>query len=316
MQTVRLALNAMATRFELVIHGDDPILMRAAGEEALSEIKRLGERLSFYNPSSEISHLNGREPWCPIRITPELFSLLKKSSELYVQTNGAFDITVGTLMNCWGFVRGTGTWPLESRRVAALEKTGMDQVILNEEESTVTFKKDHMEIDLGAIGKGYALEEAEDILRTCGIKSALIHGGTSTITAIGPPSSKEDGWVIGVADPQDESKVLTSITICDESFSVSAPHGKAFYKGNKVWGHVIDPRVGFPVQGASVAVVIHSSATICDAVSTAILAMNPDEVEQMAQKFQNMRILCGYSDGDGLKLVSHGFDSVNSTIFQ
>jgi len=95
---------------------------------------------------------------------------------------------------------------------------------------------------------------------------------------------------------------------------VSAPHGKAFKKGDQVWGHVIDPRVGYPVQGAAVAAVIHSSATVCDAVSTALLAMNRTEIDQMAQKFQDIRILCAYTDGNELNFVSNGFNSVNSTI--
>lgn len=314
MQTVRLALNAMATRFELVIHGEDAVLLRAAGEEALSEIKRLDERLSFYNPTSEISYINDNASKYPVQITPKIYSLLKMASDLYDKTGGAFDITVGPLMRCWGFVRGSGAWPKESAREEALEKTGMDQVLLDEEEYTVTFKQDGMAIDLGAIGKGYAIQEAADLLRECGIMSALLHGGTSTMAAIGTPSPDDEGWTIGVANPLDESNMLTSTTICDKAFSVSAPHGKAFKKGNQVWGHVIDPRAGYPVQGAAVAAVIHSSATVCDAVSTALLAMNRTEIDQMAQKFQDIRILCAYSDGNDLNLVSNGFNSVNSTI--
>lgn len=308
MQTVRLALNAMATRFELVIQGEDAVFLRAAGEEALSEIKRLDQRLSFYNPTSEISHINGNASNKPVQISPELHSLLKTASDLYQQTDRAFDITMGPLMQCWGFVRGRGTWPEESERIEALQKTGMDELLLDDKERTVAFKKDGMAIDLGAIGKGFAIEEAANSLRECGVTSALLHGGTSTMIAIGTPSPNEDGWGIGVVDPLDEKNVLTSTTICDEAFSVSAPHGKAFKKDDELWGHVIDPRSGYPVQGATISAVIHSSATVCDAISTALLAMNRTEVDQITQNFDDIRVLCAYPDGNKLDLVSKGFN--------
>jgi len=314
MQTVRMALHAMATRFELVIHGDDAVFLRAAGEEALAEIKRLHQRLSFYDPASEISHINNNASKKPVQINQNLYSLLKMASDLYHSTNGAFDITVGPLMRCWGFAGNSGVWPDESRRKKALKRTGMDKMELDDHDCTVAFKQDGMAIDLGAIGKGYAIEEATILLRECGVTSALLHGGTSTMAAIGTPPLDDDGWPIGIADPAEQTRVLTSTTICNEAFSVSAPHGKAFQKDNKTWGHVIDPRLGYPVQGPVLSAVIHTSATICDGISTALLAMNHSEVDKIAEKFQEMRILCAYSDRNDLKFVSNGFNSINSMI--
>ncbi len=309
MQTVRLALNAMATRFELVLHGKDPVFLRAAGEEALAEIKRWHQRLSFYDPASDVSRVNRLASKTPVQITPTLYSLLRTADDLYEKTDGAFDVTIGPLMRCWGFAGDTGSWPEESARREALGKTGMNKMVLDDQTYTVAFEQDGMAIDLGAIGKGYAIEEAAMILRECGVTSALLHGGTSTMVAIGTPSPKDNGWPIGITDPLDESRILTSTAIHDEAFSVSAPHGKAFQKEDKVWGHVIDPRTGYPVQGPALSAVINSSATICDAISTAVLSMEKTEIKQVAQKFDNVRILCAYSDNDRLNLVSSGFDN-------
>ena len=230
MQTVRMALNAMATRFELLLHGDDAVLLRGAGEEALAEIKRLEQQLSFYDPSSEISQLNANASKQPVRVTPRLFALLSVAADIHYETHGAFDVTVGPLMRCWGFVRGRGTWPDEHARKEALTKTGMDKVVLNDAERTVAFRQPDMALDLGAIGKGYAVEEAGILLRECGITSALLHGGTSTMMAIGSPPQSKDGWPIGISDPLDDSQMLTSTSIRDEALSVSAPRGKAFQK--------------------------------------------------------------------------------------
>lgn len=309
MQTVRLALHAMSTRFELVLQGSDDMMLRAAGEEALAEISRLDRELSFYNPASVVNHINRNASKNPVRVHPGLYTLLKTAEDIYRKTRGAFDVTVGPLMRCWGFVRDSGGWPEESARKEALEKTGMKYVALDDQECSIAFKRDGMAIDLGAIGKGYAIEEATKLLQECGITSALLHGGTSTMTAIGLPSPTENGWPIGIANPQDQTNTLTSLTICDEAFSVSAPHGKAFRKENKTWGHVIDPRIGYPVQGAVLTAVAHASATVCDAVSTALLAMEPAEVEYTAEKFQDMRVLCAYTNRNSINLVSKGFQT-------
>jgi len=313
MQTVRMALNAMATRFELLLHGDEVIHLRGAGEEALAEIKRLEQQLSFYDPTSEISRVNANASKEPVRITPRLYALLSVAADIHNLTHGAFDVTVGPLMRCWGFVRGRGTWPDEHARKEALTKTGMDKVALDDAERTVAFRQPGMALDLGAIGKGYAIEEAGIFLRECGITSALLHGGTSTMMAIGTPPQKQDGWPIGISDPLDDSQVLASTSIRDEALSVSAPKGKAFQKDGKIWGHVIDPRKGYPVQGAALSAVAHPSAMVCDAISTALLAVRREEGKQVQQKFHGMRTLCAYGDTGATDLVSLDFFSTHPT---
>src|SRR5437870_4141284 len=105
---VTLARNAMATRFEIALHGDNPITLRAAGEEALDEIERLESQLSLYRPGSEISHINRRAACEAVRVEPRLFKLLQRAQTISRQTNGAFDITAGPLIRCWGFMAGSG----------------------------------------------------------------------------------------------------------------------------------------------------------------------------------------------------------------
>src|SRR5580704_5063977 len=111
MQTVAVARNAMATRFEIVLHGENPVALRAAGEEALDEIERLESRLSLYRPGSEITLLNTRAAQEPVRVTPGLFRLLQQAQQLSRETGGAFDITIAPLIRCWGFMGGTGKLP-------------------------------------------------------------------------------------------------------------------------------------------------------------------------------------------------------------
>src|ERR1041384_8167049 len=180
MQTVTLARNAMATRFELVLHGENAVSLRAAGEEALEEIARLENQLSLYRPGSEIAQLNARAANEAVRVTPELFALLGHAVKLSEETGGAFDMTIAPLVRCWGFMGGTGKMPSREEIAGAKSKVGTANVRLNPANRTVHFACEGVMLDLGAIGKGYAVERAAEILRTAGVTSAMVHGGTST----------------------------------------------------------------------------------------------------------------------------------------
>ncbi len=301
---VRLALQAMATRFELVLHGDNPIALRAAGEEALREISLLEKQLSFYDSASEISRINRKATREPVRVHARVFALLKSAQEYHRLTKGAFDISVGPLMRCWGFAGGSGAWPDAKALLEAHAKTGMHKVELDETQCSIRFKQPGMLLDLGAIGKGYAIDEAARILRECGTMSALLHGGTSTMIAIGAPPDSPAGWPVAVAHPANPSKAMATVRLRDESMSVSAVSGKSFEYHGQTWGHVIDPRSGQPVQGAVLAAVTHPSATFCDALSTAYLALEYKEMEQITSKIHSIRSLIVYRKGEELELMT------------
>jgi thiamine biosynthesis lipoprotein len=200
LQTVAVARNAMATRFEVLLHGANPVALRAAAEEALDEIERLEAQLSLYRPTSEISRINARAATEPVRVEPELFRLLQQAQHLSRESDGAFDITVAPLVRCWGFMGGTGALPDEEAIAMARDKVGMHQVTLNDRDFTVRFAREGMMLDLGSIGKGYALERAVAILQEAGVEHALLHGGTSTVCALGAPPDAE-AWKVAIHDP-------------------------------------------------------------------------------------------------------------------
>src|SRR5205823_1816970 len=175
MQTVALARHAMATRFEILLHGENEVSLRAAGEEALNEIERLDAQLSLYNPASELSHINARAACGPVRVEPALFRLLQHAQELTRASEAAFDTTASP--------PGGRAW-----RVALPGP-----------------------------------EFAERILA--------------------PGRAKSDGG-------PDSAKLLAVVSLKDEALSVSAVWGKSFESGGRVYGHVIDPRKGEPVEGA------------------------------------------------------------------
>jgi thiamine biosynthesis lipoprotein len=289
----------MATRFEIVLHGDDPMRLRAAGEEALDEIERLDAQLSLYRPASDIARINRLAANEAVRVEPGLLRLLQTARRLSEETGGAFDITVAPLLRVWGFLTGSGQLPDRAALVEAQARVGWKLVTLDETNSTVHFTHDGVMLDLGAIGKGYALERGSEILREAGVTSALLHGGTSTVCAIGAPP-EEAAWKVAIDHPANQKGApasgpakeptaslasdsvkgappceppLAIVELKDEALSVSAVWGKSFQVGGKTYGHVIDPRTGEPAQGAALAAVILRSAMETDALSTALLTM-------------------------------------------
>src|SRR5581483_1018628 len=185
MHTVTLARQAMATRFEIALHGDDEVRLRAAGEMALNEVERLEAQLSLYRPSSEIARLNARGAREAVKVSPSVFRLLQQAQALSCETGGAFDITVAPLVRCWGFMGGSGKMPGADEIAAALAKVGAQHLLLDEANCTARFDSEGAMVDLGAIGKGYAIDCAAEILREAGVTSALLHGGTSSVYGLG-----------------------------------------------------------------------------------------------------------------------------------
>jgi FAD:protein FMN transferase len=182
---VSLCLYAMATRFEIVLFGEEETHLQAAGEEALEEIERLDKQLSFYRNDSEITFLNQNAAKGFVKVEPRLFTLLKRCAVLTELTGGAFDVTIAPLMRAWRFVQDKGGVPTQAELQNAMERIGMRQVIFDEQTSSIRYEREGVEIDLGGFGKGYAVQRAIDSLRENGIERALLHGGTSSVATPG-----------------------------------------------------------------------------------------------------------------------------------
>ena len=283
MSGVALGLESMATRFELILAGDDPVRLRAAGEEALREIERIEALLSRYRPSSAIAQINAGAGGAPVRVDPRVVTLLRLCADLSRLTDGAFDVTVGPLLRAWGFVGGSGAPPDPAALARARRLVGMDRVELDAAASTVRLAQAGMELDLGAVGKGYAIDRAIAVLEEHGVPGALLHGGTSSVHVIGQPASGT-GWRVAWRVPgrPDRPRALTAPR---PALSVSARHGKAFVLGDRLLGHVLDPRRGEPVFASLSACVVGPTSTLCDALSTALLVKGAGGRAALAERF-------------------------------
>lgn len=260
-----LATHAMATRFELVIipsESDDPHHLQAAGEEALQEVELWHHRLNFFAPDSLITRINRLAATQSVRVDDETFELLARCQQLNRDTQGAFDISIAQLLRAFG-LRGTdGVAQRGSTSVPKLA-TGFE---LDDVARTIRFTSPATELDMGGVGKGWAIDCAVAILREHNVTCALLHGGTSTACAIGAPPG-QTGWGVQIKDGP-------TITLCDQALSVSALNSRIVTHDGIEIAHIIDPRDGVPLPATTLQQhVIMQSAADADAWSTARLVL-------------------------------------------
>jgi thiamine biosynthesis lipoprotein len=266
----RFSHEAMATTFEVFIVHEDGHYARQAAQAAFDRLDELEQNLSRYIENSDISRINNLVAGRSLRIGLDTFECLQISRRINDETNGAFDITVGYLMNCWLNPDKTLRVPSKEELELARQRTGMNLLKLDQSQFSVEMLKDNVQIDLGGIGKGYAIDRMAELLRDWSIDVALIHSGYSTALGIGAPEGKQ-GWPVTLSNPRNRRQTLARLYLSNQALS-----GSGLQKGR----HIIDPRTAHPVQGSSAAWACACDAATADALSTAFMVMSPDEVER------------------------------------
>jgi FAD:protein FMN transferase len=271
--------RAMATHFQVLIPVDQPNATEAA-HATLDLIDSLEAQLTVYREESEVSSLNRNAFERSLQVDPNLFHLLERSAWLTRETSGAFDIATGALIRTWGFLHRKGRMPTVLERKQALHSTGMKHVALVSDSQSVRYLREGIEINLGAIGKGYALDRCARLLREqFGIRSALLQGGSSSVLALDAPNEDRRGWQININHPTDPARQLGRIWLKNQAMGTSAATHQFFEFDGKKLGHILDPRIGYPATTMSQASVFASSAADADALSTAFFVMGREQAE-------------------------------------
>jgi thiamine biosynthesis lipoprotein len=263
----------MATLFEVLLPFGSPNAQPAA-ESALDLIDELEDQLSVFRDHSEVSRLNATASERPVEVKPQLFDLLEFGAHLTRQTNGAFDIATGALTKAWGFYKREGRVPTPAERAQAMSRTGIRFIVLDRDQRTVRYLRPGLEINLGGIGKGYALDRAADFLhRDWQISSALFHGGLSSVRTIGTPPGQDRGWPVVIKHPWDLERRLGTVYLNGLALGISASTFQHFEYNGRRLGHLLDPRTGWPAEGVEQVAVVAKSAAEADALSTAFFVL-------------------------------------------
>jgi len=278
---------AMACEFQLLFNMHQYPQSGSATGEAFELIDQLEDQMTVYRDHSEISQLNRAAFHQPVKIEKRLFELFQTAEQIYRATGGAFDITSGQLSTLWGFEQRSAKIPDEQAIKETLESVGTQYVTLNEQQQTVAFTAEGVKINLGGIGKGYAIDRTSSLLRFEGIQDFAIHGGQSSVLCAGnnvtnsKPSAGETktGWPIGLSHPVLPEIRLATFHLKDQALGTSGSGRQGFFHEGKRFGHIIDPRTGWPADRFLSTTVISPSAALSDALATAFFVMTLEEIE-------------------------------------
>jgi thiamine biosynthesis lipoprotein len=281
---VRCVRRAMATGFEVALPFGTPNAVVAA-EEALDLVDHLEAQLTVYRDDSEMSRINRHAATSPLPVEPRLFALLELAARIHRETGGAYDIAVGALIKAWGFYRRQGRVPTEAERAEALGHCGMQHIALDTERRTVHYRVRGLEINLGSIGKGYALDRACERLKSdWNIHSGLLHGGTSSVLGLGHPPDEPRGWPVGLGHPSDMKRRIAVVRLRDRALGTSsATFQHLVHEGRKL-GHILDPRSGWPAEQLASASAIAPTAAEADALATAFFVLGADGTRIYCEK--------------------------------
>ncbi|MCA9086407.1 MAG: FAD:protein FMN transferase [Planctomycetaceae bacterium] len=289
--TVRLATRAMACEFSVVMnpgsHSDVPV-----ASDALEIVHNIETWLSIYRVDSELSQINRVAGEGPVPVRRELFELLRTSVRLHSLTDGAFDIAMGRQIQLWRSCRAENRLPTDSEVEAALAASGSQHLRLDADNQTVEFARAGLRLDPGAIGKGYALDEAVHWLTSSskGPASCLLHGGHSSVVARGQHNGV-DGWPVGIGNPLFTQKRLGTVLLKNQALSTSGSNIQFFRVGEKRYGHILDPRTARPVEGMLSVTVLADSAAVADAVSTAFFVLGVENARKYCDNLENVAVI-------------------------
>ncbi len=300
--------EAMGSPFELILYPPTADMQSEEvahlAESSFAAIDLLDARISNWKQDSQLSKVNREAGDHPVEIGGELMQALQRSQEAFQQTHGAFDVTVGPLLQLWGFYRKEGRLPKDDEIKVALEKVGFDKLIIREDAKTVQFKTPGMSVDFGGIGKGLALDWAAQSLRDAGVKSALLNAGSSSLLAISSPPG-EPGWKVAIRSPYNSNSAerIAEVVISNESLSTSSVSEKFFVLEGKKYGHIFDPRTGKPSEGVLSATSIAPTGALSDVLSTAFFVLGVEGTRAFCREHPEVRALLVVDEAGTPKVI-------------
>ena len=293
----RFSHSAMGGEFEVIIYDQSDDYAGQAAEAAFDEIDRIETELSRFLPDSDISQINSSKPGEWVRVGAAALECLTIAKNLFYWSNRVFDVTVGDLVDAFKAEDA----PVLSDESNQSTRPGMDWVEISEAYHAVALRGSGLQVDLGGIGKGYALDCVAQLLAEWSIESALLHAGHSTLLPIGSPPNGTV-WSVGLRDPEHLDTHIGTVQLSGVALSGS---------GIQVKGrHIINPVTGVPAETKLGTWAVAESAALSDALSTTLMILSPDEIESLLAKdtdnqFGGMIMLAG-DDGESRELREFG----------
>jgi len=262
----------MGNRFELNVVSDDAIWAEERIDAAIAEIKRIEQLLTTFKDDSQTNEINRNAGIKPVKVDQEVFDLVERSLKISQLTQGAFDITYGSIdKSLWNFDLNMTALPDAETAQKSVRLINYRNVILDAANCTVYLKEVGMRIGFGGIGKGYAADKAKQLLQAQGVKSGIVNAAGDLITWGAQPNGK--AWTIAIADPDQSTMPFSTLNISNMAIATSGNYEKYVMINGKKYSHTIDPVTGLPVTGIKSVSIISPSAELADAMATPVMVM-------------------------------------------
>lgn len=272
MEKFSKTLKLMGNMFTITVVSENPILAEENIQAAITEIQRIEALLTTYNAASQTNMINENAGLQPVQVDEEVFNLIQRSVHISKITQGAFDISYGSIdKSLWNFDKTMTALPSPETALKMVHLINYNNILLDTEKQTVFLKEKGMRIGFGGIGKGYAAEMAKKILVKNQVKSGIINA-SGDLTAWGlQPNGKP--WTIGIANPNVPQNAFSYLEISDKAIATSGNYEKFVLIKGKKYSHTIDPKTGLPITGIKSVTVISNNAEFADAMATPIAVM-------------------------------------------
>lgn len=280
--TTRVHRLLMGTSMTIEVSGGDDPARRAAIEEAFAAMAEVDRLMSHYRTDSEIAAVNRRAAAAPVPVSDPVMSVLRAAETISRRSGGAFDITVGPLMKLWGFYQKQPRVPTRAELDAIRPLVDYRGVTLDARAKTVRFARHGMEIDLGGIAKGFAVELAGGVLRRRGVSGFVDAGGNQYFVGT-PPSHTR--WNVGIEDPDRRGALLGVLNLSGGAVATSGNYQNAFEIGGRRYGHILDPRTLVPSEVSLSVTIVAKDATIADGLTKAVFLLGPAAGRALAESF-------------------------------
>jgi len=283
----------MGTMIEIILMDDDEGSADQAVLQAFQEMKRIETLMSSWIDSSDVTRINrsaGKE-W--VKVSPETMEVIKKAKEISELSEGAFDITVAPLVDLWRKAREKKTPPSVEDVKGKLDLVNFRNIGIDPK-GRVFLKKEGMAIDLGGIAKGHAVDKAFNVLRSLGYNNLIVNAGGDL--RIGGTKNNQP-WSIGIQNPREPQKILTTIPLSDVAVATSGDYQKFFIYQGKQYHHIVNPKNGFPTEGCQSVTIVTKDCITADGLATAIFVLGPKKGYALCQKLDGVDCLIVYEEG-------------------
>jgi len=279
-------LRLMGNRFTISVVDGDAQWAEKQIYEAIAEVRRIERLLTTFNNDSQTNQINENAGIRPVKVDKEVFDIIQRSLRISALTDGAFDISYGSIdKRFWNFDKEMTSLPDAEAAKESVKLINYQNIVLDAQNLTVFLKENGMRIGFGGIGKGYAAERAKQLLIKNGVKSGIVNAAGDLTTWGNQPNGKP--WTIAIADPDTQNKAFSYINISDVAVATSGNYEKFVIIDGKKYSHTIDPKTGFPVSGIKSVTIICPNAELADAMTTPITVLGVDAglglINQMKQ---------------------------------